>query len=110
LLLAGDVTGIGHEGVNLDHSHAVVKRMGLAQLPLVCVMFRILGEAAKYLLMREAVTPFVLWTGGLCVWLLLLLAKIVLGTILQRMSRAKLLAAPEVSHTPMVTSKKKKKV
>jgi Eukaryotic membrane protein family len=25
LLLAGDVTGIGHEGVNLDHSHAVVR-------------------------------------------------------------------------------------
>ena len=31
LLLAGDVTGIGHEGVNLDHSHAVVKRIGFAQ-------------------------------------------------------------------------------
>ena len=27
LLLAGDVTGIGHEGVNLDHSHAVVSLM-----------------------------------------------------------------------------------
>jgi hypothetical protein len=110
LLLAGDVTGIGHEGVNLDHSHAVVKRMGLAQLPLVCVMFRILGEAAKYLLAREAVSPFALWTGGFGVWLLLLLAKIVLGTMLQRISLAKLLAAPEVSQTPIISSKKKKRV
>jgi hypothetical protein len=110
LLLAGDVTGIGHEGVNLDHSHAVVKRMGLAQLPLVCVMFRILGEAAKYLLARQAVSPFYLWTGGFGVWLLLLVTKIVLGTMLQRIALAKLLAAPEVSQTPTPASKKKKKV
>jgi hypothetical protein len=64
MLLAGDVTNIGHEGVSLDHSHAVVKRMGLAQLPLVCVMFRILGEAVN-LLVRQAVSPFALWTGSL---------------------------------------------
>jgi hypothetical protein len=31
--------------------------MGLAQLPLVCVMFRILKKA-KYLLVRQAVSPF----------------------------------------------------
>eukprot|EP00339_Tiarina_fusa_P019484 CAMPEP_0116999610 /NCGR_PEP_ID=MMETSP0472-20121206/2253_1 /TAXON_ID=693140 ORGANISM="Tiarina fusus, Strain LIS" /NCGR_SAMPLE_ID=MMETSP0472 /ASSEMBLY_ACC=CAM_ASM_000603 /LENGTH=183 /DNA_ID=CAMNT_0004699077 /DNA_START=226 /DNA_END=774 /DNA_ORIENTATION=- len=48
LLLAGDVTGFGHEGVNLDYSHAVVKRIGFAQLPLVCVLSRYLKEAYKY--------------------------------------------------------------
>lgn len=108
LLLAGDVTGIGHEGVNLDHSHAVVRRMGLSQLPLVCVMFRILGEAAKYLSARKTVTPFALWTGGFGVWLLLLTTKLVLGSLLQRISLAKLLAAPEVSQQTPISQKKKK--
>jgi len=50
LILAGDVTGIGHEGLNLDHTHAAVKRVGLAQIPLVCVMARYLREAARYAL------------------------------------------------------------
>ena len=30
LILSGDVTGIGHEGLNLDHTHAAVKQLGLA--------------------------------------------------------------------------------
>ncbi|EJK63063.1 hypothetical protein THAOC_16302, partial [Thalassiosira oceanica] len=34
LVLSGDVTGIGHEGLNLDCTHAAVKRLGLAQIPL----------------------------------------------------------------------------
>ena len=48
LVLAGDLTGIGHENVNLDHHHAIVKRLGLAQVPLCVVMVRFLLEAAKY--------------------------------------------------------------
>jgi len=47
--LAGDVTGVGHEGLSMDHTHAVVKRLGFAQIPLVCVMLRYLKEATRYL-------------------------------------------------------------
>merc|ERR1712194_853694 len=48
LILSGDVTGIGHEGVNLDYTHAAVKRLGLAQIPLVCVTARYLHEAVRF--------------------------------------------------------------
>lgn len=48
LILAGDITGVGTEKVNIDHSHAIVKRIGFAQIPLVCVMIRYLREAARY--------------------------------------------------------------
>lgn len=48
LILAGDVSGIGHEGVDIDPTHAVVKRLGFAQIPLVCVMARYLKEAGRY--------------------------------------------------------------
>lgn len=115
LLLAGDVTGIGHEGVNLDHSHAVVKRLGFAQIPLVCVMFRMLREAVKYALlnpywesllviassgkninnnkMSRWFSTAVVGIGG---WLLLLALKMALGSLLQSTSLAKLHAAPQI--------------
>ena len=48
LILSGDVTGIGHEGLNLDSTHAAVKRLGLAQIPLVCVTARYLHEALRF--------------------------------------------------------------
>jgi len=48
LILARDITGVGHEGVNIDHTHAVVKQLGFAQIPLICVMARYLTEAARY--------------------------------------------------------------
>ena len=48
LILSGDVTGIGHEDLNLDYTHAAVKRVGLAQIPLVCVTARYLHEALRF--------------------------------------------------------------
>lgn len=48
LILAGDLTGIGHEGIDLNHTHAVVKRLGFSQIPVVCVMLRFLSEAMRY--------------------------------------------------------------
>ncbi|KAL7546655.1 hypothetical protein ACHAWF_009990 [Thalassiosira exigua] len=48
LVLSGDVTGVGHEGLNLDYTHAAVKRLGLAQIPLVCVTARYLHEAVRF--------------------------------------------------------------
>jgi len=48
LILSSDVTGIGHEGLNLDYTHAAVKRLGLAQIPLVCVTARYLHEAVRF--------------------------------------------------------------
>lgn len=32
LILAGDITGVGTEKINIDHSHAIVKRLGFAQV------------------------------------------------------------------------------
>jgi hypothetical protein len=114
LLLAGDVTGIGHEGVNLDHSHAVVKRIGFAQIPLVCVLFRMLREAFKYALVspyyEKALKGRSSWfmaSLGLGGWALLLLAKMALGTLLQRKSLAKLRAAPQMIAIDKGDKKKK---
>lgn len=104
LLLAGDVTGIGHEGVNLDHSHAVVKRIGFAQMPLVCIMARLAREAAKYMALRidmDTVSLFKVIIVSCVGWVLLLGLKILLGAYLQRTSLAKLHAAPELSQTPL---------
>lgn len=110
LLLAGDVTGIGHEGVNLDHSHAVVKRIGFAQMPLVCVTARLVREAAKYMSLRIDSQTVPLWIILLAIagcWTLLLSFKIFLGAYLQRTSLAKLYAAPELSQTPRKAKQKK---
>lgn len=109
LLLAGDVTGIGHEGFNLDHSYAVVKRIGFAQIPLVCVMFRLVREAVKYVVMAHGhdVSTVFFWSVAAGVWLTLLAAKLVIGSFLYKISMARLRAAPEVSAS--VTLRKKKK-
>ena len=112
LLLAGDVTGIGHEGVNLDHSHAVVKRIGFAQLPLVCVMARMVTEAAKYMSMRiasDAVPTFVIVLAATMSWMGLLGLKTCLGAYLQRTSLAtlaKLHATPELALSPVKSKHK----
>jgi hypothetical protein len=105
LLLAGDVTGIGHEGVNLDHSHAVVKRIGLAQVPLVCVLGRYLTEAARYSSWSRETIMLVI----LVVWCILLALKYALGRRLQTVSYAKLQNAPELSSISATPSSAKKK-
>jgi hypothetical protein len=100
LLLAGDVTGIGHEHVNLDHSHAVVKRIGFAQIPLVSVLFRLVRDASKYYV--EDLEEMPIWATFvvLAFWLGLVATKLALGNFLRRSSLAKLLAAPEYSQQP----------
>lgn len=106
LLLAGDVTGIGHEGVNLDRSHAVVKRIGFAQLPLVCVMLRLVTEAVRYYAaLHEGNNQYLILTLlAFAVWGSLFGIKLLLGSYLQRVCIAKLETAPELVRTP----KKKK--
>jgi hypothetical protein len=116
LLLAGDVTGIGHEGVNLDHSHAVVKRIGFAQIPLICVMVRLLQEAVKYARRNPMWLNYWLskqswWAISsllLCAWMALLAIKTALGRLLVRMSLEKLRAAPEFIDTTKLPKDKKK--
>lgn len=46
--MAGDITGVGQDGSNVDHTHKVVKRLGFAQIPLACVMARYVAEAVRY--------------------------------------------------------------
>merc|ERR1712070_1154869 len=96
----------GHEGVNLDHSHAVVKRIGFAQIPLVCILYRLVREAMKFaaLSLPETglwnVTSNVWYFVGIAVWLLLLSVKVALGSLLQRACMRSLRAAPEYSQQP----------
>lgn len=100
LLLAGDVTGIGHEGVNLDTSHAVVKRIGFAQMPLVVVFFRLVQEAKKYASFTEIYhtdSTFELYAIVFGAWVFLVSIKIGLGEILHRISLNKLRVAPEIA-------------
>jgi hypothetical protein len=87
LILAGDVTGIGHEGVNLDNTHAVVKRLGLAQIPILCVTMRYLREALRYFyLNHNNIRQNGHWKNMTQVYLLifaaLLFIKVLLGMIL----------------------------
>eukprot|EP00540_Astrosyne_radiata_P000008 CAMPEP_0116839430 /NCGR_PEP_ID=MMETSP0418-20121206/9765_1 /TAXON_ID=1158023 /ORGANISM="Astrosyne radiata, Strain 13vi08-1A" /LENGTH=285 /DNA_ID=CAMNT_0004469545 /DNA_START=333 /DNA_END=1190 /DNA_ORIENTATION=+ len=105
LLLAGDVTGFGHEGVNLDHSHAVVKRIGFAQIPLVCVMLRLLTEAARYAQSQENTLQWWILAGS-SFWACLFVFKLLLGSFLQRLCQAKLEAAPEIVKSPRKKSQK----
>lgn len=81
LILAGDVTGVGHEGVNLDHTHAVVKRLGLAQIPILCVTMRYMREALRYSYMTFGDWAKIVQISGL-IFAVLLVIKVVLGMIL----------------------------
>lgn len=129
LLLAGDVTGIigqqqqQQEGGttsaaaanNLDHTHAVVKRIGLAQVPLVCVLARYVSEAARYSSHSynsgAAARDIQSYAILLAAWCTLLAWKCALGRRLQTVSQGKLQNAPELPlpPPPPPTMVKKKK-
>lgn len=108
LLLAGDVSGFGHEGENLDKSHAVVKRLGLAQIPLVCVMAKYLKEAYKYHTYDNKPPSWVIYVATISIFLLLLAWKLSLAVLIDRMSKRKLEAMPEFSKSNTTVAKKKK--
>lgn len=115
LLLAGDVTGIGHEGLNLDYSHAVVKRIGFAQFPLVCVMLRMLREASKYyfkydqqeISQHKYAFGLTLASTSLLFWICLLLIKVTLGIYLQKNCLSKLHSALASTASTSTTTKSK---
>ena len=107
LLLAGDFSGIGHEGVNMDHSHAVVKRLGLAQVPLVCVLARYMKEAYKYATYENQPSTLKIGFGFFTSWLILLICKQILGGVLHRISHGKLREAPEFCSNNAKVAKKK---
>jgi hypothetical protein len=78
-------------------------------MPLVCVMARLVTEAAKYASMRmesNAVPSFVVVLAAFMSWIVLLVLKTCLGAYLQRTSLAKLHAAPELSQTPLKSKQK----
>jgi len=108
LLLAGDYSGFGHEGENLDHSHAVVKRLGLAQIPLVCICAKYLKEAYKYGTYERQPQSWMIIAGVFTLWSILLICKLSLGSFLHRISTRKLEAAPEFSKSSTKISDKKK--
>eukprot|EP00804_Cyclotella_cryptica_P004202 CCRYP_014568-RC/>CCRYP_014568-RC protein AED:0.06 eAED:0.06 QI:1249/1/1/1/1/1/2/180/817 len=104
LILSGDVTGIGHEGLNLDYTHAAVKRLGLAQIPLVCVTARYLHEAIRFAIafkgngdvdhpinaLSEFLTDGNMWKFYSCLvglMVLLVALKILLGVCIRFIAR-----------------------
>jgi len=95
LIIAGDVTGIGHEGVNIDQTHAVVKRVGLAQLPLLCVTMRYLTEALRYSYITYDDAGTIFFTC-LVSFAVLLLVKVVTAMILRNVAERTLLYASRV--------------
>jgi hypothetical protein len=107
LLLAGDVTGMGHEHINLNSTHSVVRRLGLAQIPLVCVMFKYLREAYKYATYEYALRSWVVVVGFSVAWSFLMVCKLSLGSFLHKISMQKLEAAPAFSKTQSTVAKKK---
>ena len=107
LLLAGDVTGMGHEGLNLDSSHSVVRRLGLAQIPLVVVMCKYLREAYKYATYENSLPSWAVWLGFSAAWSALLVCKLSLGKFLHKISMQKLEAAPAFSKSQSTVAKKK---
>jgi len=126
LILARDITGVGHEGVNIDPTHAVVKRLGFAQIPLFCVMARYLTEAVRYAeILSDAgdsnhvlYSIAVLYTRGswslvtssmFSVFLLLLVLKILLGQAVTTASR-KILSRLSDGKDKLISAKKSAKV
>lgn len=107
LLLAGDNSGFGHEGENLDHSHAVVKRLGLAQIPLVCVMMKYVMDAYRYCTYEWKPPTWIVVLGLCTIWSFFLVSKMFLGSFLLRLSRMKLEAAPEFSKSSTTVAKKR---
>ncbi len=111
LVLAGDITGLGHESMHMDHCHAVVKRLGFAQIPLVCVMMRYVKEAVRFAdtLTHDGDSNHVLysfavvWTNGswhriswwmFSTFICLVGIKFLLGWALTRRARSIILYAP----------------
>lgn len=118
LVLAGDITGIGHghEAINVEHTHAVVKRLGFAQIPLICVAMRYFKEAFRYAdtLTHDGDSNHVLysfavvWTHGswrmvssyLFIFFLFLLGlKFLLGYAITRKARSIILYGPLDGHS-----------
>jgi len=107
LILAGDVTGIGHGDVNIDHTHAVVKRVGLAQIPLACVMFRFMGEAMRYWSLHQEIC--VDWKIYIFqFWFFFFIFKIFLGISVAFMLRRIIAKAPPNNNYELISISEQK--
>ena len=95
-----DITGGGHEGINMDHTHAVVRRVGLAQIPLACVMVRYLREAAKYSTSLLDISNKDLIVLVLALFVLLFIGKICLGIIILKLASLNLSTCEMEKNSP----------
>lgn len=108
LILAGDVTGIGHEMWNIDHTHAVIKRVGLSQIPCACILIRFVREGMRYYSLNQQMCV-VWWRSIFHVFLILFFVKIVLGFVISRISNGIIACAPEKEHVAVDEGQKKNK-
>ena len=78
-----EITGKGApEGINMDHTHNIVRRLGLAQIPLACVLVRYLSEAAKYSTSLLEVSNLDLFILIFLVFTILFIIKICIGIVI----------------------------
>lgn len=113
MILAGDITGVGKDGLNIDNTHSAVKRIGFAQIPLVCVMARYVAEAVRYadILSDEGDSNHVLYPMAVLLtrgtWIqiatflfkslmTLLLLKAILNHFIEKTSRTVIMYGPSV--------------
>jgi hypothetical protein len=106
----------------MDHTHAVVKRLGFAQVPLVCVMIRYLKEAARYLMdltKGEGDTNHVLYSiaiactrssrsvqvvSALIIYMVFLGLKTLLGFIVAKMAHNIIYNPPPLAPSKRISS------
>lgn len=80
LILCGDLVG----GEKHESTHAINKRLGMAQIPFACVVVRMVAEATKYSTYYFGTATLVV--GGLGAGATLLLLKIMLGLALKNIA------------------------
>ena len=91
-----DITGKGApEGINMDHTHNVVRRVGLAQIPLACVLVRYLSEAAKYSTSLLEISNPDLILLVLLIFMILFIVKIFIGIVVLNLATWNLSDVPD---------------
>jgi len=82
-MLSVDLTSCRQGGVILDHTYAVTRRLGFAQLPLTCVFLRLVQTAGPAFRVSFAPSKAGLALIALLTYLCLLAFKVLTGILLQ---------------------------
>jgi len=95
--LSHDLTSCRQDGVILDHTYAVTRRLGFAQIPLTCVFLRLVQTAGPAFTLYFKPTRTNMALMGSLTFLCLLAVKVLTGILLQAYSFT---STPERTRTP----------